>query len=147
MKKKILFLIPFSAMITTAFSQSTEIRELPPFSKIEIESVAKVYLRQDAVQSVKISSEGLLRKVETTVSNNTLYINGSADAELAISIAQLEKINIEGRGEIIGHFKNDSRSPNRERMLHSGIENYRVTLSPKNSVIKTTDKKFFYVRV
>jgi len=102
MKKKILFLIPFSAIITTAFSQNTEIRELPPFSKIEIESIAKVYLRQDPVQSVKVSSDGMLRKVETTVSNNTLHIEGNAEGELTISVPQIEKISIEGKGEVIG---------------------------------------------
>ena len=61
--------------------------------------MAKVYLRQDAAQSVKVSSEGLLRRVETNVSNNTLHIEGSADGELTISVPQIEKISIEGRGE------------------------------------------------
>src|SRR5690349_13877192 len=102
MKKKVLFLIPLSTILTSAFSQNTEVRELPSFSKIEIESIAKIYLRQDAIQSVKVSSEGLLHKIETTVSNNTLHIAGSVDGELTISMPRIEKLGIEGKGEIIG---------------------------------------------
>lgn len=102
MKKKFILSATFGFIITSAFSQNTEMRELPPFSKIEIESIAKVYLRQDVVQSVKVGSDGLLRKVETTVSNNTLHIEGSNDGELTISIPQIEKLSIEGKGEVIG---------------------------------------------
>ena len=102
MKKKIALLVSFCALLTPGFSQNTETRELPSFSNVEIGSVAKVYLRQDSVQSVKVSTDGLLRKVETSVRNNTLHIDGGSSTELVIGIPHIEKLSIEGQGEIIG---------------------------------------------
>jgi hypothetical protein len=101
MKKKFILFAAFSTIISSVFSQGTEVRDLPPFSKIEIESIAKIYLRQDPVQSVKVNSDGFANKVETTVSNSTLHINGSTDGELHISIPDIEKLSIQGKGEII----------------------------------------------
>jgi len=100
--KKIIPFIVSSLVSCFAFSQNVEMRSLPSFSKIEIQSVAKIYLKQDSVQSVKVSTEGWLRSVETSVSNNTLVIDGSIDGELYVSMPRLERITISGKGEIIG---------------------------------------------
>jgi hypothetical protein len=100
MKKNFILLATFSSLISSAFSQNMETREMPSFSKIEIESIAKVHLRQGSPQSVKINSEGLLRNVETEVRNNTLIIDGSTDADIQITIPTVEKLSISGHGEV-----------------------------------------------
>ena len=102
MKKKIFLLTVFTSMMVSVFAQNTEMRELPAFSKIEIESNAKIYLRQDSVQSVKVNTDDLIREVVMHVDDHTLHVNGNAQGELYISIPQIERINIEGKGEVIG---------------------------------------------
>jgi|GEM_PF-494998 len=101
MKKNISFWIAFCSMTVAGFSQNTETRSLPSFTSISVESVAKVYLRQDSIQSVTVTSDEPLQKVETRVSNNTLHIEGK-EAELVISVPRIDGIAIQGQGKITG---------------------------------------------
>src|SRR5690348_5725764 len=101
MKSTLTFFTACTLFTTAAFSQSSETRTLPSFSKIEIESIAKIHHRQDPVQSVQVSSKGMIDHVETTVKNGTLIISGSTDADLQISIPSVEMMSIEGKGEIV----------------------------------------------
>jgi hypothetical protein len=101
MKKIIALWMTVCSMTLPMFSQNSEQRQLPPFTKVSIESIAKIYLRQDSVQSVLITSDAPLQSVETRVSNNTLYIEGG-ESELVISMPVIEKLAIRGNGQIIG---------------------------------------------
>ena len=102
MFKKILPAYFFLSTSIGLFAQGTETRPLPPFRGIEIESISRIYLRQDSIQTVRVASEGAFKNVETRVSNGILVVEGGPGTELYISMPQLEKINIEGKGEIIG---------------------------------------------
>src|SRR5436190_24001458 len=73
----------------SAFSQSTEMRTVPSFHKIEIKSRATIYLRQDSVQSVKVSSDGSLDQVETRVKDNTMVVDGKGHGELVVDVHRL----------------------------------------------------------
>jgi len=99
--KKMIVLLTVCSMTLSLFSQNSEQRQLPPFTKISIESIAKVYLRQDSTHSVSVTTDGQLNAVETRVSNHTLYIEGK-ESDLVIGMPVIEKISIRGNGSIIG---------------------------------------------
>lgn len=86
----------------TAFSLSMETRQVDPFTGIKIESMAMVHLRQADAQSVQIVNKGIASRVETSVMNSILQIDGSPDAELYVSLPRLERVSIQGRGEVQG---------------------------------------------
>jgi hypothetical protein len=102
MKNKFIFSVLIACITGSSYAQLTEVRDLPAFSKIKIESVAKIFLRQDSVQSVKIVSPEANHDIETTVKDQTLRIDGISDDELYISSPNIEKISIDGKGEVIG---------------------------------------------
>jgi hypothetical protein len=103
------FLLSVSILFAcNLFAQQTETRTLPPFSKIEISSYAKVNLKQEAAQQVSVSSESL-KEVEASVHDRTLIISGNSDATFNISIPEIERLMISGRGEInsVDRIKSD----------------------------------------
>jgi hypothetical protein len=101
MKHVILFLAFAALGMTGAKAQTTETRELPPFTGIDIRSVAKVFIRQDSIQEVKIVSGEFSGATETKVNNSTLNIDG-AGSTLYIAVPSLEKVEVSGRGSVIG---------------------------------------------
>jgi hypothetical protein len=101
MLKNLLFIATLQLSNLSLSAQEQEYRQLPPFTGIEIESISKVYLRQDSVQSVKVTADHL-HNLETTVKNGVLHLDGIPGAEAVISIPKLEKLDISGKGEIIG---------------------------------------------
>ena len=102
MKKKLFIFASLAYLATSSFAQNSETRELSSFTKIDIQSFAKVYLKQESVQSVKITSNDGLQRVETDVKNQTLFINGTPNAELHIGAPHLDKLMVSGKGEFIG---------------------------------------------
>lgn len=102
MLRKLFFAGIFLLTYHGSFAQGKETRQLPPFTGITISSIAKVHLRQDPIQSVQVVSNGISSTVETNVSNNTLHIEGGPNTELYIALPAIEKIDISGRGEVIG---------------------------------------------
>ncbi len=102
MKKNLFLITSLAYLATSSFAQDSDVRELPSFSKIDIQTVAKVYLRQEPVQSVKISSSDGFQRVETDVKNQTLCISGTQNAELHVGVPHLNKLILSGQGEFIG---------------------------------------------
>ena len=98
------FMLSFALAIlgmTGASAQTTETRELPPFTGIDIRSVAKVFIRQDATQEVKIVSGDRSEATETRVDGGTLNIDG-AGSTIYIALPSLERIEVSGRASIMG---------------------------------------------
>ena len=100
MKK--LKLVIFSLLLTAASSaqQSTNI-ELPRFSKIKVEGIATIYLSQDSIQSVRSSGDSNFPN-QLSVEDGTLIIDNIATNALYITLPEIDKITVEGRGDIIG---------------------------------------------
>src|SRR5262245_19145317 len=101
MKKSISFIATLFAA-AAAIAQNTDVRQLPEFSGIEIRSSSIINLRQDSVQSVRVSTDDPLERVVTRVENSTLYIEGKGSSTMDISMKEIRKLVIGGRGEIEG---------------------------------------------
>lgn len=153
MKKKNFLLVVFVTLISKAFSQVSEMRELPAFSKIEIESMAKIYLLQDSIQAVKVTAEDGLQQIETTVRDRTLHIDGSGNGELFISIPHIEKLSIDGKGEIIGQTSIHSDalelaiSGNGKMVLETRIKELKTKISGLGKIILTGAAENTYVDI
>jgi hypothetical protein len=70
------------------------------FTKIELNSVGKVYITQGDANYVEINSSGSKEGIETSVRNNTLYIDSKVDAEYKITMRSVEALAVGGTGEI-----------------------------------------------
>ncbi|MBL0104137.1 MAG: DUF2807 domain-containing protein [Bacteroidetes bacterium] len=91
------------AFVSKGFSQSAY-PSFPAFSSIEISSIATVYLRQDSVQSVRMEGDNV-RTNEAEVTGGKLIINGSSGTTFYVSIPEIHKLMISGRGEIISQSR------------------------------------------
>ncbi len=83
----------------TLFGQKTANLQLAPFSKIRLESIATVYIRQDSVQSVKVVGN-LVQTNEANVKNDVLFIDNSTDNTYFISVPKIDEITIDGKGDV-----------------------------------------------
>ena len=79
-------------------AQSSEQRTLPQFSSITIDSKSNVVIEQGSTQSVSVESQEL-NNVETSVTNETLHINGKS-SKINITIPTLNAISIGGLGDV-----------------------------------------------
>lgn len=98
-----LFLLFFLATICVpgAKAQTTETRELPSFTGIDIRSVAKVFVRTDTLQEVRIVSGSRSESTSTRVKNGILQIDG-VSSTVYVALPVLNQIDISGRGHVIG---------------------------------------------
>lgn len=71
------------------------------FTKVELNTIGKVYITQGDANKVEINSFGAKEGVQTNVKNNTLYIESSVDAEYRITMKNVEALAVGGTGEII----------------------------------------------
>jgi len=86
----------------------TQTREVESFKIIKLKFPAQVYLVQDAVQKIKIEGQqNILDVIKTEVSGNTLTIksgvkciNNNKGVVVYISVPSLEKVVIDGSGNI-----------------------------------------------
>lgn len=92
--------LQLSALFANA--QAGEVRELPPFTKISIESISKVTLHQGPVQKVVVTGGVLTNEMSTSVSNGTLLIDDGPSANFDITVPVLERVSIKGKGTVVG---------------------------------------------
>jgi hypothetical protein len=99
--KTVKLLAAFALLTSAVFAQKTATVQLPEFSKIKVQSIATVYVRQDSIQSVKIVGN-LIQTDEVRVSGNTLQIDNSTDNTYFISVKELDEVSINGNGNVYG---------------------------------------------
>jgi hypothetical protein len=75
------------------------------FSKIDIEGVAKVIIKQDSACSVEYSGGDKPSDGFTSIKNGTLVIDGSPGNQLIVTMPVLKKIEIGGNGSVNGQSK------------------------------------------
>lgn len=92
-------LTTFVLISGTLFGQKTANLQLAPFSKIRLESIATVYIRQDSVQTVKVVGN-LVQTNEANVKNDVLFIDNSTDNTYFISVPKIDEITIDGKGDV-----------------------------------------------
>jgi hypothetical protein len=73
-----------------------------PFTKIDLSSTGKVFLRQGDSTSVVVNTTGNRDKIRTEVKNGTLVINSKVEAEYNITMKNIEGVSVSGSGEING---------------------------------------------
>lgn len=102
MKQKILLVILSSFFAFPVFSLTNAPIDLDPFSAISIGSFAKVYLSQGEQQSVIFTSGKLSDDSQLQVKNGVLMIDAEAGQELTITMPELDRIAIGGKGVVEG---------------------------------------------
>jgi hypothetical protein len=93
-----IFIITFTYANTNA--QNSEIRELAPFSKIDVNDNAKIYLHIGSPQSVVVETDKNPEGIKTKSENGTLSIRG-ASSTIRITIPELNGVDIGGFGTLI----------------------------------------------
>src|SRR4051812_40045048 len=81
-----------------AFSQTMQL-QLPSFTKIEINSIANIILKEDSTQSVSVDGTIISSDV-AQVKNGVLHIDNAGNNTFHVSIPKLEEIEINGHGDI-----------------------------------------------
>jgi len=102
MKQKTLLIILSSFFAFPVFSQINSPVNLEPFTAISIGSFAKVYLSQGERQSVIFTSGKLTDDSPIHVRNGVLMIDAEAEQELTITMPELHRIAIGGKGVVEG---------------------------------------------
>src|SRR5262244_2683604 len=102
MYKKITVVFFFIALLypLLAFSQGGEVKQLSPFTSIDISHKGKVILTQDTSHTLRIEPADKRDDVKTTVSDKTLSIDAPSDVTLYISMKEIEELSISGYGSV-----------------------------------------------
>jgi hypothetical protein len=105
------------ALLSTAFSQNRETRNVSTFTKISFRVPGKLYLRQGSPQKVEIEGDkDILREIETDVEGTKLVIGkegkwldwkwGDEDRiNVYITVKDINAISVSGSGDLIGETK------------------------------------------
>lgn len=98
------FLLPafLIAGMMQSFSQDAEIRQTPPFRGIEINSSARVFIKQSPEQIVKVSGGSRSSNITTEVQDNVLKIDGGHGSDIYVSLPELTSISLDGVGSVTG---------------------------------------------
>src|SRR5258706_1122456 len=112
-----------------AFSQGTGVKQLYPFTSVNITGRGKVSVTQDANHTLRTEPADKGEKISATVSGNTLSIDAPSDATVYISMKEIEELSVSGWGSIM------SESPIKS-------ENLRLTIGGSGKIeIKDADVK------
>lgn len=114
MKKLILVLTTLIYSSGYIYCQVSETRTLDSFNKIIISGNSKVYLTASAPQDVRVETKNKLEDIKTTVSNNTLRIDGKPST-LYITVPAIDEIIVSGYGEL------KSATPYKSESMHIEI--------------------------
>ena len=98
--KNLITTTTLSLFLFAAIAQTE--KKLQPFSSIQIESNAKVIVKQDSMSSVTYEGAELRDLDDISVKNNTLIIAGIPSGEIHVSTPTLDKIVINGIGSVTG---------------------------------------------
>lgn len=134
------------AIIQSAFSQKLtgdgnvikEQRQVPSFSKIQMDGVVNVYLKQGPDKSLTIEADQNLAKyIQTPVEGNTLYIKTADGVEIKektklnvyVTFENIDLLNMNGIGNVKGENKFQL---NNFVVENSGVGNLDLDLNCNN---------------
>lgn len=115
--KKIFLLLTAVLLITVAYAQKRETRDVSTFTKIAFRTGGKVYVKQGSPQKVEIEgSTEMLEKIKTKVEDGRLVIgpesswrnwNWSSDEKVTVyvTVANIESLDVSGSGEMVVQTK------------------------------------------
>ena len=104
--KHFIYTTLFCALAIIAKSQTTQLREIKPFNKIEVGGAATLYFTQSDTVSIKVvASEHEINNVYTTITDNVLYIKAKGmfkqDYKVYISANNINGLTASGASKII----------------------------------------------
>jgi len=114
MKKVLNMLAALILLALSARPQGRTERELPPFTRVDINKIDRVVISQDSVQRVSVESENS-DDVQLTVNEGTLKVRGRGGADVYLSMPVIEALTVSGSGEFAG------RTPIRSDRLQLAI--------------------------
>lgn len=97
--KTIKLLAALMILAVSTKGQKTATLQFGQFSKINVTSIATVYVKLDSVQSVKVVGS-LINSDEAHVSNQTLFIDNSTNNTYFISVQRLDEVNVDGKADV-----------------------------------------------